>query len=87
MKYSLVVLLLGLIVCCRSKHKTEVEKPQTASEIKMDSFAADTVDKAPVLKTFEGLADTTFVRLADFSADFAYDMRYATENNFLKAKV
>jgi D-alanyl-D-alanine dipeptidase len=25
--------------------------------------------------------------LADFSADFAYDMRYATENNFLKAKV
>ena len=38
-------------------------------------------------KTFEGLADTTFVRLADFSADFVFDMRYATENNFLKTKV
>ncbi|WP_424989070.1 M15 family metallopeptidase [Flagellimonas sp.] len=88
MKYSLVVLLLGLIVSCRYKPKTEAETPQTASEIKMDSVAADTVvDKATTLRTFDGLADTTFVRLADFSADFAYDMRYATENNFLKAKV
>ena len=33
------------------------------------------------------MADTAFVRLADFSDDFVYDMRYATENNFLKAKV
>lgn len=32
-------------------------------------------------------ADSTFVNLKDFSADFVYDMRYATENNFLKAKV
>ncbi|WP_223170168.1 M15 family metallopeptidase [Maribacter aquimaris] len=51
----------------------------------------DTVKKEkPVAKkfrSFEGLADSTFVRLADFSDDFAYDMRYATENNFLKAKV
>ncbi|MCJ7467432.1 MAG: M15 family metallopeptidase, partial [Maribacter sp.] len=39
------------------------------------------------LKTFEGLADTTFVRLADFSDGFAYDLRYATTNNFLKSKV
>lgn len=38
-------------------------------------------------KSLEGLADTTFVRLADFSDGFVYDMRYATENNFLKAKV
>ncbi|MGB5666319.1 MAG: M15 family metallopeptidase [Maribacter sp.] len=39
------------------------------------------------LKSFVNLADTTFVRLADFSGDFAYDMRYATDNNFLKSKV
>lgn len=38
-------------------------------------------------RTFEGLADTTFVRLADFSDGFAYDLRYATKNNFLKEKV
>lgn len=31
--------------------------------------------------------DTTFVNLRDYSSDFIYDMRYATDNNFLKAKV
>ena len=33
------------------------------------------------------IADTTFVNLKDYSADFVYDMKYATEDNFLKAKV
>jgi zinc D-Ala-D-Ala dipeptidase len=31
--------------------------------------------------------DTVFVNLKDYSNDFVYDMRYATENNFLNAKV
>lgn len=31
--------------------------------------------------------DTTFVNLKDYSTDFVYDMKYATEDNFLKAKV
>lgn len=31
--------------------------------------------------------DTTFVNLKDYSKDFVYDMKYATEDNFLKAKV
>lgn len=33
------------------------------------------------------VADTTFVNLKDYSQDFVYDMKYATEDNFLKAKV
>lgn len=33
------------------------------------------------------LNDTTFVNLKDYSTDFVYDMKYATEDNFLKAKV
>lgn len=33
------------------------------------------------------LDDTTFVNLKDYSQDFVYDMKYATEDNFLKAKV
>lgn len=32
-------------------------------------------------------ADTTFVRLQDYGKDFVLDMKYATNNNFLKAKV
>jgi D-alanyl-D-alanine dipeptidase len=33
------------------------------------------------------LNDTTFVNLKEYSNDFVYDMKYATEDNFLKAKV
>ena len=31
--------------------------------------------------------DSTFVNLKDYSKDFLYDMKYATADNFLKAKV
>lgn len=31
--------------------------------------------------------DTTFVNLKEYSQDFVYDMKYATADNFLKAKV
>jgi len=35
----------------------------------------------------ETLNDTSFVNLKDYSKDFVYDMKYATSDNFLKAKV
>jgi D-alanyl-D-alanine dipeptidase len=43
-------------------------------------FNTDDIDEADV-------ADTTFVNLRDYSNDFIYDMKYATSDNFLKAKV
>lgn len=33
------------------------------------------------------LPDSTFVNLRDYSPDFSYDMKYATENNFLGSKL
>jgi D-alanyl-D-alanine dipeptidase len=36
---------------------------------------------------FEGINDTTFVKLSDFSNTFVFDMKYATDANFLKTKV
>lgn len=39
------------------------------------------------IQTSDKIADTTFVNLKDYSKDFVYDMKYATEDNFLKAKV
>ena len=33
------------------------------------------------------ISDSTFVNLKDYSADFVYDIKYASEDNFLKAKV
>ncbi len=89
MKHSLVLFILILTIGCgQKKKKTESTKHVGTVEV-MDSVVVDSNPKiaTPELKTFKGLADTTFVRLEDFSKDFAYDLRYATENNFLKAKV
>lgn len=47
-------------------------------------FAATTLLKA---QRVEAVSDTTFVNLKDYSGDFVYDMKYATTDNFLKAKV
>ena len=33
------------------------------------------------------VTDTTFVNLKKYSTDFVFDMKYATDNNFLKTKV
>jgi D-alanyl-D-alanine dipeptidase len=33
------------------------------------------------------VSDTSFVNIKDYSQDFIYDMKYATADNFLKAKV
>ena len=38
-------------------------------------------------KKMTSISDTTFVNLKDYSQDFVYDMKYATADNFLKAKV
>ncbi|MCM4164249.1 peptidase M15 [Arenibacter sp. A80] len=74
-------------VAVTKKAKNTVEKEIGAG----DSLKINIVNKngvpEPKFKSLDGLADTLFVRLADYSEDFEYDLRYATENNFLKAKV
>jgi zinc D-Ala-D-Ala dipeptidase len=41
----------------------------------------------PSAVSYEIVNDTTFVNLKNYSSDFVYDMKYATVDNFLKAKV
>ncbi|OQD43115.1 peptidase M15 [Croceivirga radicis] len=92
MKPSVLFVILLVLASCRNETKPS-EKGQnkkdtlkiTENKVVMEQIT----DTTPTLvyKSLEGLADTTFVRLADYSGDFAYDLRYATENNFLKAKV
>ncbi len=89
MRLLLFIAILGVVISCKQQ-KTPAKEVLIEAGDSISSKAIDTVKKINTikkLKSFEGLADTTFVRLADFSADFVYDMRYATENNFLKAKV
>lgn len=35
------------------------------------------------LSDLESLPDTAFIRLSDYSPDFSYDLRYATDENFI----
>ncbi len=88
-KLLFLISVMGLC-CCKEKKVAETSvsqmpEPQQEQAVEVDTIVSKRVVQA--LKTFEGLADTTFVRLADFSADFAYDLRYATDNNFLKTQV
>ncbi|TDQ31129.1 M15 family metallopeptidase [Zeaxanthinibacter enoshimensis] len=86
------VLILGLsllILSCKetTSEKKVSSKPETnlAPE---DSLSVVSKQAEEVkLKSLDNLSDTTFIRLADYSRDFSYDLRYATENNFMKEKV
>ena len=53
----------------------KIANSDAVSSIKPESGALNQID------------DTTFVNLKNYSNDFVYDMRYATRDNFLKAKV
>lgn len=89
MKKSLLLLTaVWFIFSCKdTPNKAESETTPTAAIEVIDSVVLKNEKPKTIFKTFEGLADTTFIRLADFSDGFAFDMRYATTNNFLKAKV
>lgn len=43
--------------------------------------------KAEIISTKSIISDTTFISLRAMSADFVYDMKYATNDNFLKQAV
>ncbi len=82
-----VMILFGLCACKENTSKKDVvERPKEAVKV-LDTVRI--IKKTPTknFRSFVGLADTTFIRLADFNDGFAYDMRYATDNNFLKAKM
>ncbi|MFS4447872.1 M15 family metallopeptidase [Maribacter sp. 2307UL18-2] len=91
----IVMLILGMVFMllqsCKQKTESENENApeQRSSKVNevLDTIFEKKRQPEKTLRSIEGLADSTFVRLADFSDGFAYDMRYATENNFLKAKV
>jgi D-alanyl-D-alanine dipeptidase len=81
-----VVLFLILLSACKENPDSKKRMEEARSLNVTESSKTNIVTQA-TFTSFEGLADSTFVRLADFSDDFEYDMRYATDNNFLKAKV
>ncbi len=63
-------------------HETHNKK-----DVIVDTLPKSSLKRRKEFQSLTGLSDTTFIRLADFSSDFEYDLRYATTHNFLKAKV
>ena len=51
------------------------------------SCKSQTTSSVAVIKHSQIVNDTTFVNLKEYSKSFVYDMKYATTDNFLKAKV
>lgn len=84
-----IQLILAFLVVFGCKEKAIVEKPGL-EKIEADKEMPVTGNPEIIEKKtipLERMADSLFVRLADYSKDFEYDMRYATKNNFLKEKV
>lgn len=89
MKWT-VSLCLALFIGAACKDRGEARPPTTVSApAEIQEVAPEETPQAPVrvLPALDSLPDTTFVRLADYSGDFSYDLRYATDDNFMKARV
>ncbi len=80
------LLILIVTASCKDKKAETSTAPEQEVEV-IDTVSTDVEPSATSMRDWSDLNDTTFIRLADYSADFVYDMRYATENNFLKAQV
>jgi len=88
LKLSIVTLVLFVFACKEAPKQLKADTAQEETvEIAVDSSLVKEDVPKQELKSFGAIADTTFIRLADYSDGFAYEIRYATEDNFLKAKV
>ena len=94
MKYftTFFLLLLAILFSCQNSQKRSNENPtdednnpETADGT---SEIADRIEKQPwSLLEDSGLHDSSFVFIKKWADGFAYDMKYATEDNFIKKKV
>lgn len=82
-------LLIVLCIACKQGKKDPVPEPEVIEgmDSEQDGVQTDPLPEPPTVRPLEDLADSTFVRLADYSDDFSYDLRYATTDNFLKSQV
>lgn len=77
------LLTLFIISCVSCKNPVD-KTPLSATETTTDAPEIPVSEQIPSLSS---LPDTSFVRLADYSDNFAFDMKYATTDNFLNEQV
>lgn len=76
-KFTSVLFILFLFASCKSTESSMTKKSQLQNNYLNGNSIA----------MYNGINDTTFVKLKDFSNDFVFDMKYASDENFLKKKV
>jgi D-alanyl-D-alanine dipeptidase len=90
--------LIYLLLCLFILVNCGVKKPAQENKVAVMTSASTfnnkeqiELDKKPIEKNAilqnDVINDSTFVNLKDFSSDFVYNMKYATTDNFLSAKV
>jgi D-alanyl-D-alanine dipeptidase len=77
---SFLIVLVILMYSCKTRYYDK-------SIIVASSTLNSNGKIEPILDKKTVINDTSFVNLKEYSDDFIYDMKYATENNFLKSKV
>ena len=88
--FFLLLISLLWVSACREGHQAKPADIEISEEVSRDTLPAEPQqpeEEVPTAPPLESLPDTTFIRLADYSADFSFDLRYATDNNFMKAQV
>jgi len=78
LKYTSLLLIIIFFISCKSTESRISNK----KELLKNNYL-----KGNSIALYEGINDTTFVKLKNFSGEFVFDMKYATDANFLKAKV
>lgn len=88
-KVKKIFLSLWFVALCASSCR---EQPERTSDVPFEDSKVPELSDTPIiaekqLPPLASLADSAFVRLSDYSGEFSYDLRYATENNFMNARV
>ena len=82
---------LSIFIACKDAKRENTDAQVDERKVMPVDTLNQAIEEIKVIEKevplLNSLADTTFIRLVDYSDGFAYDLRYATENNFLKAKV
>lgn len=82
--------LLTYLVSCNRNLKVGKKDPESITksvEQQIDTIKTNPIEPETIRVSLDDLNDSLFVNLKEFSEDFVYDLKYATDDNFLKAIV
>lgn len=94
-RFIFLISILSLLNACNSPEKMNEQQDQhgltgiTEKDTTLDSSPKepDTAIAAEIKNTYSSVPDTGFVVMNNYASGFFYDMKYATDDNFLKESI